>query len=83
LTGFAPRRYRFNVPKPPGRTFKEAAMLRTTARKSTRQSGQGMTEYIVLVVTLFIGLIPVMAALQEAFNRYYNFVATWISLPIP
>lgn len=48
-----------------------------------RQAGQGMTEYIVLVVTLFIGLIPVMGALQEAFERYYSFIATWITLPIP
>ena len=58
-------------------------MQRTTPRQSSSQSGQAMTEYIVLVVALFIGLIPVMAALQEAFGRYYNFVATWISLPIP
>jgi Flp pilus assembly pilin Flp len=47
------------------------------------QRGQAMTEYIVLVVAVFIGLIPVMQALQEAFERYYAFVATWISLPIP
>jgi len=47
------------------------------------QSGQAMTEYIVLVVAVFIGLIPVMNALQEAFERYYAFIATWISLPIP
>lgn len=49
----------------------------------SRQVGQAMTEYIVLVVAVFIGLIPVMGALQEAFERYYAFVATWISLPIP
>ena len=42
-----------------------------------------MTEYIVLVVAVFIGLIPVMGALQEAFERYYAFLATWITLPIP
>ena len=47
------------------------------------QAGQAMTEYIVLVVAVFIGLIPVMGALQEAFERYYAFAATWISLPIP
>ena len=47
------------------------------------QVGQAMTEYIVLVVAVFIGLIPVMGALQEAFERYYAFAATWISLPIP
>lgn len=60
-------------------------MIRTAPRASTvrSQSGQGMTEYIVLVVALFIGLIPIMGALQEAFERYYAFVATWISLPIP
>ncbi len=51
--------------------------------RARSQSGQAMTEYIVLVVALFIGLIPVMGALQEAFERYYSFVATWISLPIP
>ncbi len=50
---------------------------------STSQAGQGMTEYIVLVVALFIGLIPVMGALQQAFERYYGFFSTWISLPIP
>ncbi len=59
-------------------------MIRTVARTESRnQLGQGMTEYIVLVVALFIGLIPIMGALQEAFERYYSFVATWISLPIP
>lgn len=42
-----------------------------------------MTEYIVLVVALFIGLIPVLGALQQAFERYYGFLSTWISLPIP
>ncbi len=47
------------------------------------QRGQAMTEYIVLVVAVFIGLIPVMGALQEAFERYYAFAATWISLPVP
>ena len=47
------------------------------------QVGQAMTEYIVLVVAVFIGLIPVMGALQEAFERYYAFLATWISLPLP
>lgn len=65
-------------------------MQRIPSRPNPRQrgqanlaKGQAMTEYIILVVALFIGLIPVMGALQEAFNRYYNFVATWISLPIP
>ena len=47
------------------------------------QSGQAMTEYIVLVVALFIGLIPVMGALQQAFERYYGFLSSWISMPIP
>jgi hypothetical protein len=42
-----------------------------------------MTEYIVLVVALFIGLIPAMGALQQAFERYYGFLASWISMPIP
>ncbi len=42
-----------------------------------------MTEYIILVVALFIGLIPVMGALEEAFQRYYGFLSSWISLPIP
>jgi len=42
-----------------------------------------MTEYVVLVVALFIGLIPVLGALQQAFERYYGFFSTWISLPIP
>ena len=54
-----------------------------TRHETSRQSGQGMTEYVVLVVALFIGLIPIMGALQEAFERYYAFIATWISLPIP
>jgi hypothetical protein len=47
------------------------------------RSGQGMTEYIVLVVALFIGLIPIMGALQEAFQRYYGFISSWMTLPIP
>lgn len=51
--------------------------------RRSRPRGQAMTEYIVLVVAVFIGLIPVMSALQEAFERYYAFVATMISLPIP
>lgn len=56
-------------------------LLRSIRRTPVR--GQGMTEYIVLVVATMIGLIPVMGALQEAFERYYAFIATWISLPIP
>ena len=55
----------------------------TPVSPARTQSGQAMTEYIVLVVAVFIGLIPVMNALQEAFERYYAFIATWISLPIP
>jgi high-affinity nickel permease len=42
-----------------------------------------MTEYIILVVALFIGLIPILGILQETFEQHYAFVATWISLPIP
>jgi Flp pilus assembly pilin Flp len=58
-------------------------LKRTLQRISDDQSGQGMTEYVVLVVALFIGLIPVLGALQAAFERYYGFFSTWISLPIP
>jgi len=47
------------------------------------QRGQGMTEYIVLVTALFIGLIPIMGALQVTLQNHYSFIATWISLPIP
>ena len=42
-----------------------------------------MTEYIVLVVALFIGLIPILGTLQETFEAHYAFIATWITLPIP
>ncbi len=56
-------------------------LLRTERRSD--QVGQAMTEYIVLVVAVFIGLIPVMGALQEAFERYYAFLAPWTSPPIP
>jgi high-affinity nickel permease len=61
-------------------------MLCSTLRsRSSRslQSGQAMTEYIILVVALFIGLIPILGILQETFEQHYAFVATWISLPIP
>ncbi len=57
--------------------------LQTRRFRTDARTGQGMAEYIILVVALFIGLIPIMGALQEAFERYYNFVATWTSLPIP
>ena len=50
---------------------------------SGSQRGQGMTEYIVLVCALFIGLIPIMGALQVTLQNHYSFIATWISLPIP
>jgi high-affinity nickel permease len=42
-----------------------------------------MTEYIILVVALFIGLIPILGVLQVTLEQHYAFVATWISLPIP
>ncbi|HCP44463.1 MAG TPA: hypothetical protein DIU15_00275 [Deltaproteobacteria bacterium] len=61
-------------------------MISSLPKKSSQQrwqQGQAISEYIILVVALFIGLIPVMGALQQAFERYYGFVATWISLPIP
>jgi len=55
-----------------------------SARRSRSvQSGQAMTEYIVLVVALFIGLIPILGILQVTLEQHYSFVATWISLPIP
>lgn len=57
--------------------------MRNLRPLSDARSGQGMAEYIILVVALFIGLIPVMGALQEAFERYYSFVATCITLPVP
>jgi Flp pilus assembly pilin Flp len=47
------------------------------------QTGQAMTEYIVLVVALFIGLIPILGALQMTLEQHYAFIATWISLPLP
>lgn len=57
--------------------------IQTPTRRLQAQAGQAMTEYIVLVVALFLGLIPVMGALKEAFYRYYSFLATWICLPFP
>ena len=42
-----------------------------------------MAEYIILVVALFIGLIPILGALEVTLRNHYSFVATWISLPIP
>lgn len=58
---------------------------RWNSKRSTKasQSGQAMTEYIILVVALFIGLIPILGALQVTLEQHYAFVATWISLPIP
>ena len=51
--------------------------------RASGEAGQAMTEYIVLVVALFIGLIPILGTLQETFEAHYAFIATWISLPIP
>jgi len=53
------------------------------SRSCSPQSGQAMTEYIILVVALFIGLIPILGILQVTLEQHYAFVATWISLPIP
>jgi hypothetical protein len=55
----------------------------SACRSRSRQSGQAMTEYIILVVALFIGLIPILGILQLTLEQHYAFVATWISLPIP
>lgn len=55
----------------------------TPSSSTSRQAGQAMAEYIILVVALFIGLIPIIGALQVTFEEYYAFIATWISLPIP
>jgi Tfp pilus assembly protein PilW len=52
-------------------------------RSRSLQSGQAMAEYIILVVALFIGLIPILGILQVTLEQHYAFVATWISLPIP
>lgn len=56
---------------------------RTQPPTLSAQAGQAMTEYIVLVVALFIGLIPILGALQVTFEQYYAFIATWMTLPIP
>ena len=47
------------------------------------QAGQAMAEYIILVFALFLGLIPIIGALQVTFEEYYAFIATWMTLPIP
>jgi len=60
-----------------------SSSFRSIKRFNADERGQAMTEYIILVVALFIGLIPIIGALQEAFERYYGFLATWISMPIP
>ena len=57
--------------------------IRQTQFARMAQRGQAMTEYIILVVALFIGLIPIVGALQEALENYYAFLAAWITLPFP
>jgi Flp pilus assembly pilin Flp len=48
----------------------------------TDESGQAMTEYILVVGIAVVGLILVLQALTLSVLEYYEMQAIWISLPI-
>ncbi len=48
----------------------------------TDESGQAMTEYILVVGIAIVGLILVLQALTLSVLEYYEMQAIWISLPI-
>ncbi|MBN2056196.1 hypothetical protein JW905_14825 [bacterium] len=47
------------------------------------EHGQGMTEYMLLVVLLAVTLGLAFRQFQHAVVEYYDRVTFWISLPIP
>ncbi|MDP7112247.1 MAG: hypothetical protein QGH45_09795 [Myxococcota bacterium] len=46
------------------------------------ESGQAMTEYILVVAIAVVGLILVSNALTRSVLAYFTMQALWISLPI-
>jgi Flp pilus assembly pilin Flp len=56
-----------------------------TERRPVRrrdESGQAMTEYILVVAIAVVGLILVSNALTRSVLAYFTMQALWISLPI-
>lgn len=47
------------------------------------EAGQGMTEWVVLVVSCTIPLVPFSSALINALASFYDFSVSWVSLPFP
>lgn len=47
------------------------------------ENGQGMTEYMLLVVVMAISLGVAFKQFHQAVLAYYNRVTLWVSLPIP
>ncbi len=47
------------------------------------ESGQGMTEYILLTVVVALTLAVAFNAFRSAVLRYYNRLTFWVSLPFP
>jgi Flp pilus assembly pilin Flp len=47
------------------------------------ENGQGMTEYILLVVLVALTVAYSFLLFRRALRSYYHRVTYWVSLPIP
>lgn len=56
--------------------------IRSRFPRLSEESGQAMTEYILVVGIAVVGLILVLQALTLSVLEYYEMQAIWISLPI-
>jgi len=55
----------------------------TVAALLTDQRGQAMTEYILVIVVVVMGLVAVTAMTKYALFNYYGSFAFWWNLPFP
>ncbi|RKY24679.1 MAG: hypothetical protein DRP79_07450 [Planctomycetota bacterium] len=56
---------------------------RTGPNPSAGESGQAMTEYVLLIASVILGSYFLMWVLADLLVRYYDEIAAHVCLPIP
>ena len=58
-------------------------LIRALVALHTDRRGQAMSEYILVVVVLLMGLVTVVLATKYALFGYYGQYVFWSNLPFP
>lgn len=58
--------------------------IRTTLQRANRrQSGQAMTEYILILLAGWLTLAAAFTAFNRVLADYYTNIVRWVTLPLP